>query len=246
MADCIAAWKQPMGPSKSIWDRINHHKKAFIEPKNKQELGQTMDDFYKKVADANTTGAVFFAVCRGKVSEGVDFADSRGRAVVVTGIPYASSRDPKVILKKKFLDDVQASDRSVTTSISGNEWYKQQAIRAVNQAIGRVIRHRKDYGAILLCDERFASPAIISQLSGWVRPFVKVCNNFGEAQGQVTKFFKSIESVKTGALDHLRSNSYGTHQKGTKTFLSSTRRLCRRLARMHHFVAPRKSRYSIH
>jgi regulator of telomere elongation helicase 1 len=36
------------------------------------------------------------AVCRGKVSEGVDFADGRGRAVVITGIPFAHSKDPKV------------------------------------------------------------------------------------------------------------------------------------------------------
>ena len=39
--------------------------------------------------------------------------------------------------------------------LSGEEWYKQQASRAVNQAVGRVIRHRMDYGAIILCDERF-------------------------------------------------------------------------------------------
>ena len=37
--------------------------------------------------------------------------------------------------------------------ISGQDWYQQQALRAVNQAIGRVIRHRGDYGAILLCDD---------------------------------------------------------------------------------------------
>ena len=34
-------------------------------------------------------GAIFFAVCRGKVSEGIDFADKAGRAVILTGIPYA-------------------------------------------------------------------------------------------------------------------------------------------------------------
>ena len=34
--------------------------------------------------------------CRGKVSEGLDFSDRAGRAVVITGIPFANSRDAKV------------------------------------------------------------------------------------------------------------------------------------------------------
>lgn len=44
-------------------------------------------------------------------------------------------------------------------TLTGEEWYSQQAARAVNQAIGRVIRHRHDYGAIIFCDERFALSA---------------------------------------------------------------------------------------
>jgi len=48
--------------------------------------------------------------------------------------------------------------------LGGQEWYRQQASRAVNQAVGRVIRHRKDYGAILLCDERQACPQTGEQL----------------------------------------------------------------------------------
>ena len=43
----------------------------------------------------------------------------------------------------------------ITQGLSGDEWYKQQASRAVNQAVGRVIRHRNDFGAIILCDERY-------------------------------------------------------------------------------------------
>lgn len=38
--------------------------------------------------------------------------------------------------------------------MTGEEWYSQQASRAINQAVGRVIRHRHDYGAIIFCDER--------------------------------------------------------------------------------------------
>ena len=34
------------------------------------------------VAESEVTGALFLAVCRGKVSEGLDFADNNARAVI--------------------------------------------------------------------------------------------------------------------------------------------------------------------
>lgn len=39
--------------------------------------------------------------------------------------------------------------------------------RALNQAIGRCIRHKNDYGAIVLLDCRFHNPATHRQLSRW-------------------------------------------------------------------------------
>ena len=41
-------------------------------------------------------GAALFAVCRGKASEGIDFADNMCRAVVVVGLPFPPMMDPKV------------------------------------------------------------------------------------------------------------------------------------------------------
>ena len=46
--------------------------------------------------------------------------------------------------------------------LAGEAWYVQQAARAVNQAMGRVIRHRGDYGAIILADERFKVRHLLS------------------------------------------------------------------------------------
>jgi regulator of telomere elongation helicase 1 len=66
----------------------------------------------------------------------------------------------------------------------------QQAVRAVNQAMGRVIRHRYDYGAILLADERFCSPANQRQLSKWLKQYLQVYDGFGQAIASLTKFFK--------------------------------------------------------
>lgn len=186
MNSCLDAWKRRApGTSSSIWDRIIAVKYPVIEPKDKAELPALMNDFYKKLNDTSHSGSIFFAVCRGKVSEGLDFSDAKGRAVIVTGIPYPAVKDPKVELKKSILDE----NFKVTKLLSGKEWYSQQALRAVNQAIGRVIRHRKDYGAILLCDERFASS--IHQLSLWLRGYVKTNEHFGEVQSQLTQFFRN-------------------------------------------------------
>ena len=44
------------------------------------------------------------AVCRGRISEGLDFSDNAARAVIVVGIPYPQITDPKIVLKKDYLD----------------------------------------------------------------------------------------------------------------------------------------------
>ena len=50
------------------------------------------------------TGAVLVGVCRGKLSEGIDFCDDAARCVIVFGIPYPNYKDPRIILKRHYLD----------------------------------------------------------------------------------------------------------------------------------------------
>jgi Rad3-related DNA helicase len=45
-----------------------------------------------------------FAVCRGKISEGLDFSDDAARCVILIGVPYPMVMDPKTVLKKYYLD----------------------------------------------------------------------------------------------------------------------------------------------
>ena len=90
--------------------------------------------------DDKVDGALFIAVCRGKVSEGLDFADNNARAVICVGIPFPNWKDPKVELKMKYNDKKRSKDENI---LQGRQWYEIQAFRALNQALGRCIRHRK-------------------------------------------------------------------------------------------------------
>jgi regulator of telomere elongation helicase 1 len=183
MDSCLAQWKQ-MG----VWERLNHWKECFVEPKNRSALSKTVSEFRAKVRHVSRIGACFLAVCRGKVSEGIDFADADARAVVITGIPYPSVFDPKVSLKKKFLD---SQKKNGSKTLSGNEWYNLEAFKAINQAVGRVIRHKSDFGAVLLLDKRFALPASTSKLSSWLPPIAKF-----------DQFKSSVQSLEAFFSEH--------------------------------------------
>lgn len=63
-------------------------------------------------------------------------------------------------------------------------------MRAVNQSIGRAIRHQKDYASILLIDERYALPRINKKLSGWIRDYVRPSDKFGPCIRDIRTFFK--------------------------------------------------------
>lgn len=59
------------------------------------------------------------------------------------------------MLKKQYLDDNRRpASAGVPKRLSGQSWYVQSASRSVNQAVGRVIRHQKDWGAVFLLDNR--------------------------------------------------------------------------------------------
>ena len=56
------------------------------------------------------------------------------------GIPFPAIKDPQVDLKMKYNDKRKESTKTI---LSGREWYDIQAFRALNQALGRCIRHRR-------------------------------------------------------------------------------------------------------
>lgn len=58
------------------------------EPKRANEYQITMDRYYSNIFEGEKRGAVLLGVCRGRLSEGMDFSDNAARCVLVVGIPY--------------------------------------------------------------------------------------------------------------------------------------------------------------
>ncbi|CAH1801196.1 unnamed protein product [Owenia fusiformis] len=178
-----------------LWENLEQHKQVMSEPRasDKVDFDGLLQNFYQIIEetdagniDDDRTGALFLAVCRGKVSEGMDFADNNARAVITVGIPFPSIKDSLVELKKQY-NNQYCKSRGLLT---GNEWYEIQAYRAINQALGRCIRHKQDWGALILVDDRFGNnpQKYIKGLSKWVRSKVKHHNNYRAALDSLKQF----------------------------------------------------------
>ena len=75
--------------------------------------------------------------------------------------------------------------------ITGDNWYFMQAPSAINQAMGRVIRHAKDFGAVVLIDERFREQTHLKLLSDWIKNRLKIPGDIKEGLKNLEIFFRS-------------------------------------------------------
>ena len=82
--------------------RFERLKGVYQEPRESSHYKFVISAFYQ---DVYKKGAIIFAVCRGKISEGLDFSDDAARCVIIIGIPYPMTVDPRTILKKHYLDN---------------------------------------------------------------------------------------------------------------------------------------------
>lgn len=97
-----------------------------------------MQEYYERISDPAYKGAIFMGVCRGKVSEGLDFVDANGRAVIIIGLPYPPFKDPRIILKRKYLDTCNAQNKEVNILyrvFSGVETYIRTAFRIIQKKL---------------------------------------------------------------------------------------------------------------
>ena len=70
------------------------------------------------------------------------------------------------------------------------------------QALGRCIRHKNDYGAIILLDERLRASKAQGNLSRWLRDCIACPSTFAEAQGALQSFFEHrAQAAAAGAAE---------------------------------------------
>ena len=74
---------------------------------------------------------------------------------------------------------------------AARRYYEDLCLKAVNQSIGRAIRHKNDYAALLLVDQRYATERIASKLPGWIRERTRNAETFGVVQQQLGAFFRA-------------------------------------------------------
>ncbi|KJH53111.1 DNA repair helicase [Dictyocaulus viviparus] len=162
-----------------VIEHANMNKEVFVETRASSE--GIWDKFV--IASRRHEGAVLFAVAGGKLSEGINFSDELGRAVFMIGLPYPNKNSVELKEKMAYLDS--------QIRCGGNKFYQSLCMHVVNQAIGRAIRHQKDYAAVYLVDHRFTRQDITSALPRWIREKIQCPNSFTEALSLTKTFFKN-------------------------------------------------------
>lgn len=161
LADVLEGWKKT-----GVYEKINCKKKVFSESSTTDVLA----DYSTEIAKGG--GGLLLSVIGGRLSEGINFSDDLARAVMVIGLPYPNAFSGEIISKRKFIED-QVLERTGGDKAAANEatrdFYENICMRAVNQSVGRSIRHRNDYATIYLFDKRYSGERIENKLSEWIK-----------------------------------------------------------------------------
>ncbi|KAL7063210.1 hypothetical protein AAHC03_0636 [Spirometra sp. Aus1] len=187
-------------------------KKLFREPRQSTALSQVLQAY--AAAATSKSGACILAVIGGKLSEGINFNDELARAVVIVGLPYPNVNSVALREKINFLNrnfstpsattlrpqevavNASRSDESARLT-PGQLLCESICMRSVNQAIGRSVRHAKDYAAIFLLDRRFSRKQVLNGLPSWAQPALvqPSPDNLSNLLSQLKEFFLRNKSL---------------------------------------------------
>ena len=162
--------------------RLEAEKRGNVFVEVRRQSGDEFDALVGayRAAAATPAGAMLLAVMRGRSAEGADFKDDAARCVVIVGVPYPPRFDAATRLK------IEHAGRD------GETWYKAEAYRNVNQAAGRLIRHSKDYGALVLLDRALHKHPMMSE---WFAERIERPSGATELHHRLRSFFSARDPL---------------------------------------------------
>ncbi|SCV99988.1 LAFE_0B06942g1_1 [Lachancea fermentati] len=179
---------------KGFFDKLNEEKTIYSESSDNLDILSE----YTQHIDNSKKGAFLFAVVGGRLSEGINFKDDLARAVVMVGLPFPNLFSGELIMKRKHLEKKVLSKGGSYSDAKNaiREFYENICMKAVNQSIGRAIRHIEDYANIYLVDKRYESSNIKKKLSGWVRRRIRPECSQADILKCTARFFARKEECK--------------------------------------------------
>ncbi|PRT55808.1 ATP-dependent DNA helicase CHL1 [Wickerhamiella sorbophila] len=181
---------QVLGQFKKMpeYKKLERLKKLFTEDSRKS-VDAILGEYSQKAPE----GALLMAVVGGKMSEGINFSDDLARGVVMVGLPFPNAFSAELIAKRDHIQNgaMAAGKSKAEAAAEARAYYENLSMRAVNQSVGRAIRHIKDYSIVYLLDKRYQLPNIQRKLSGWVHDSLQTPSSFDESISISKKFFES-------------------------------------------------------
>lgn len=195
---CFNRWTQ-IGVITNIERRAKH---VFREPKLASHVKPVLEEYSRMIekGKSNGRGALLFCVVGGKMSEGINFNDDLGRCVVMIGLPYANIKSSELQQKMSYYDKTcskkDQAEMGNQQASAGQQYYENLCIKGINQSIGRAIRHKRDYAAIILLDRRYSSKLSIKKgLPKWMLQSLVNHERFGPMFAQLKAFFSNVASL---------------------------------------------------
>ncbi|KAJ5233479.1 uncharacterized protein N7469_005245 [Penicillium citrinum] len=177
LSQVVNVWKKPIanGNGQTTFSLVEKKKRILYESREATTTTDTLLQEYTQAVESGS-GALLLSVVGGKLSEGINFSDKLGRGVFIIGLPFPNIRSAVWQAKIKYIEEKTYKSHSgsepekrARASAAGKEFYENSCMRAVNQCIGRAIRHVNDYAAIVMIDRRYETPRIQSKLPGWIQ-----------------------------------------------------------------------------
>lgn len=182
----------------SIYEEINSLKTVFSEPQTASvSVEEVLNQFsetiqnYKEASDHTHTGAILFSVVGGKMSEGINFSDDLARGVIMIGLPFPNAFSAEMVAKREYVESkvLEAGGTRDEGRAKARDFYENICMRAVNQCVGRAVRHARDYSSIILIDARYQNKTIQEKLSFWVQKRIQQVDNVEDANNILKRFF---------------------------------------------------------